>query len=593
MQLRLLRRRDFTSDTGSLLVAALTVCAVAVLWIFVVANVHLMQQADADKARDDAVRVVGLIEGDVARTFEVAITALLRAADSIGRADSIDRFARVLADVRPAHPEISSFALADSLGRGHAVTRRGVHGYDAADGEAFKHLSASKTHDAYLSLPFRGGRREVEQVAVARRLENGAGDFDGIIAVTLDYSFVERMLYDERLGSAGTIALHRLDKVLFARAPGLHVPVGRSTADAAVWKHYPQADEGMFEVAASSVDGTRRIVAFRRVRNLPLLAVVTLAQADLDARAAGIARTPYRAAAAASLALAALGFVGMLSTRRLYRQRRLSEARRLAAERARARAVRARNEAEMSSRAKSMFLANMSHELRTPLNAVLGFAETIGAGIVEPAGPRTRAYAADITKSGERLLELVEELLGATELETDSGPIERERVDVRAVARQIVDAMARSFSSRRVAVEIVGDSGAPVFLNQRALAQIFKAILANAARFAPPNGRVRVGLARSPGALEVAISDNGPGLPPEIAASLGEKFSRRGGAMTASASGAGLGLWIARTLIERLDGKLWAEETPGGGATFAMRFPLPAATPQAAAGTPDRTKAAG
>ncbi|MBL8805738.1 MAG: cache domain-containing protein, partial [Rhodospirillales bacterium] len=277
MRYPLLRRR-LTADTGSLLVAALTACAVGVLWAFVAANVHQMQRADFEKARDDSRRVASQVESDIARTFEVAITALLRAADQIGRADSINRFARVLADLRPAHPEIASLALADSTGRGHAVTREGVHAYDARDGEAFRYLAANAVHEAYLTLPFRGGQRNVPQVAVARRLENGAGDFDGIIAVTLDYAFVERMLQDERLGPNGTIALHRLDKTLFARAANLPVPVGRSTADAAVWRQYPLADEGLFEVASSAVDGKRRIVAFRRVRNLPLLAVATLAQ---------------------------------------------------------------------------------------------------------------------------------------------------------------------------------------------------------------------------------------------------------------------------------------------------------------------------
>ncbi|MBL8808109.1 MAG: HAMP domain-containing histidine kinase, partial [Rhodospirillales bacterium] len=341
-----------------------------------------------------------------------------------------------------------------------------------------------------------------------------------------------------------------------------------------VWRQYPLADEGLFEVASSAVDGKRRIVAFRRVRNLPLLAVATLAQPDIDARAAAIARTPYLSAAAASLALAALGFVGMLATRRLHRQRRLAEARRLSAERARARAIAARNAAEMASRAKSMFLANMSHELRTPLNAVMGFAETIGGGFVEPVGPRTRAYAQDIALSGGRLLELVDELLGAAEIEAAHGPIERETVDPRAIAADTLGALANMFSARRIAVELAGECGPPVLLNRRALTLILKAILANAARFAPPNGRVRVIFARTPESLEIAVSDNGPGLPPDIAARLGEQFQRRGGAMTAEQSGAGLGLWIARTLVERLDGELRAEATEGGGATFAMRFAL-------------------
>ncbi len=593
MPLGWLRRRHFAPNPGSLLVLALTASSIVVLWAFVVASVAQLQSADMEKAREDARQVVDLIEGDTARTFEVAIIALLRARDSLGRADSIDRFSRMLAELRPAHPEITSFAVADSLGQGHAVTLDGVHAYDARGGEAFGYLAANATNDAYLALPFRGARRGTMQVAVARRLENGAGDFDGVIAVTLDYASVERMLQDARLGPRGTIALHRLDKRLFARAANLDVPVGRSTEDAAVWRQYPVADSGLFEVDASAVDGRRRLVAFRRVRNLPLLAVVTVAQVDLDSRAAEIARTPYRSAAAASLALAALGFVGTLATGRLYRQRRISEARRRAAERARARAIAARNDAETANRAKSMFLANMSHELRTPLNAVLGFAETIRSGVVEPTGPRTREYAGDIAQGGERLLMLVDELLGATELEAARGAIEREPVDARELAERTGERLATELARRSLKFEISGDAGAPLSLNRRALGQVLKALVSNAARFAPPGGTVRVVLARAEDALEIRIVDNGPGLPAEIAARIGEPFLRGGNPMTASAAGAGLGLWIARTLVERMDGRLWAEATPGGGATLALRFAAAAAAGGTAAGSRDRSKAAG
>ncbi len=573
MALRNRTKRLFPSDPGSLLVLALALCAVAMLWTFVLVSVEIARARDHEKAREDAFQVATLIDGETARIFDVTLVALDRAVDALAMADPSHRFREILESLQASHPEITSVALLEANGHGTVTTLAGMRPFDGTANENVVFHHADPTRLPYISLPFAGSSSGAPRIAVSRQIDGDDRRTARIVAVTLDYGHVERMLHDARLGPNGTIALHRLDRVLFARAANLDMPVGRSTADAAVWRHYPQSTAAVFEVASSRVDGLRRIVAFRRVRNLPFLAVATIAEADLEARAAEIARTPFRAAAAGSLALAALGLMGMYQAGRSHRLRRIATARRIVAERARTRAQRARAEAETANRAKSAFLANMSHELRTPLNAVMGFAETIRGGYVEATGPRTREYAGNIVGSGERLVALVDELLDAAELGSSHLPLEGEDVDPRAIVERAAAELSFAFAQRRIAFETAGDCGGPVRLNRRALQQIFKALLANAARYVPPDGHVRVTFARADGWIEVRVADDGPGLPAEIAGRIGEPFLHAGSPMTASGSGPGIGLWVVRTLVERQRGSFAVESVPGNGTTFVLRFP--------------------
>ena len=556
-----------------MLVLVLTACAVGLLWTFVPFAVRSLQVADGEKARAEAAHTVEMVGSDIGQTFEVAIASLRRAEDALDRADTLDRFARILADLDAAHPEISSLGLVGPDGRGRVVTRDGVHIVDAREGESFQFLSANDTREHFLSLPFRGRARDIAQIAIARRLNDDAGGFAGFVAITLDYAFVEHILHDARIGQNGTVRLHRLDKRMFAAVPSMPVAVGASTAGLLLWKHYAHLDYGQFETGPSLVDGLSRIASYRQVRHLPLVAVVTVAQVDLDARAEEIAQAPHAAAGLASLALTALGLIGMYQAGRSHRLQRMSIARQIKAERAAEREAKARMRAEMASRAKSTFLANMSHELRTPLNAVMGFAETIRGGFIEPVGPRTREYAGNISESGERLLMLVDELLDATELGTTDATLERQEIDLPAAVAKAAERLSFVFAQRRIAFETSGDCGPDVRLNRRALSQILKSLLSNAARHAPVDGSVRVTLARAGNVAEIRVADDGPGLSPEFAARIGEPFLQNENAMTASETGAGVGLWVVRTLVERQGGNLAVEATPGGGATFVMRFP--------------------
>ena len=449
-----------------------------------------------------------------------------------------------------------------------------------------------------MGLPFEsptdGGRR----IAVTRRLDAPDGSFAGMVGVTLRYEFFEEMLAHARQGPNGTVALHRTDKHLVARVPYTPQLVGKSSAVINLWNHFPDRNSGVFDIRESQYDRVPRIVAFQKVRNFPLIAVVTLALADVDARGAAIAALPYRAATGASLALVAIGVVGVIAMRRLHRmrrtaetQRRVAEIDRMEAESERLKAQREHERAELASRAKSRFLANMSHELRTPLNAVIGFAETIRGGYVEPVGPRTREYSGHILDSGQHLLSLVDDLLDLTQFEIAEKKLELEPLDVRALADTAATRMSFQFAQRRIALEVAGGDATPVPLNRRALLQILLNLLSNALRFSPIDGRVQVLIARTDAGTDISVVDEGPGMPADMIARIGEPFLQNTNPMTASKAGTGLGLAIVKSLVEQQNGTLQVTAEPGKGTVFRMRFaPPPAGSADDA--VPDATKIA-
>ncbi len=569
-------------DLGSGLVVLLVACAISVLWMFVSVGVERTQMLDRRNARENAEQLAQLLEGEVSRSIGVAVATLDRAADAIGRPDQFDHFQNVLRDIEWSHLEITSIAILDTSGFGRVASIQGIRDYDGRDTEAFAHHRDHLSHEIFFSLPFAGSNSGQRRISVSRRLDAPGGAFAGLIATTLRYEYFEDMLARARQGPNGTVALHRTDKVLVARVPPAPHLVGRSSAAVNLWQFYPERDATSFDIKESQYDRVPRVIAYRKVRNYPLITVVTLAFADLATRSDEIATLPLRAAIGATAVLLAIGAVGVVAMRRVHRmrhtaevQRKVAELDRSAAETARIKAQREHERAEHASRAKSRFLANMSHELRTPLNAVIGFAETIRGGYVEPVGPRTREYAGHVLDSGQHLLSLVDDLLDLTQFEIDERKLDLEPLDAHAVVATAVERMSFQYAQRRIALEISGGAGTPVPLNRRALMQILLNLLANALRFAPVDGRVVVAVSHTPDGVDISVSDDGPGMPADMIARIGEPFLQNTNPMTSSSTGTGLGLAIVKTLIERQHGTLRVESEPDKGTKFTMHFPPP------------------
>jgi len=233
------------------------------------------------------------------------------------------------------------------------------------------------------------------------------------------------------------------------------------------------------------------------------------------------------------------------------------------------------HQAEIANRMKAAFLAAMSHELKTPLNAVLGFSEIIRDEVLGPVGHDAyREYAADIHKSGNRLLSVINDVLDVSRLEGGLLTIDERPESVFDVAEMALK-MARSVTHDRRHVEMEIAAGIPPLLvDTRRLAQALGNLLANALKFTPDAGQVRF-LAQTDGegGVILQVRDTGIGMEQETIAAALEPFRQLDGTLSRRFEGTGLGLSIAKALAELHGGRLTVESAVGEGTVASILLP--------------------
>jgi len=227
---------------------------------------------------------------------------------------------------------------------------------------------------------------------------------------------------------------------------------------------------------------------------------------------------------------------------------------------------------------KDGWIAQVSHELRTPLTPIKGFLHTLARRDAElTTDDRGRIY--EIMLREERRLEtLVDSLLRSTQLDAGAVAVTAAEVDwAGRVAEQV--ALARQQDPGR-AIELAVDDDARCVRTDDALATgVLRNLLTNALKYADGGGPVEVVLTRDGDHVVTSVADHGPGIPRSDRERIFDKFTRLGNHLTRSQQGVGLGLHIAKQSVQRLGGRIWVDETPGGGATFRFTLPAVAAPP--------------
>ena len=236
-------------------------------------------------------------------------------------------------------------------------------------------------------------------------------------------------------------------------------------------------------------------------------------------------------------------------------------------------AQRARADAESANRAKDDFLSTLSHELRTPLNAMLGWASLLRAGTLDSA-KRVRAVEA-IHDNATRQARLIEDLLDVSRIVAGRTSLDREDVRVADTVRGAVDAIMPSTESKGVRLQVGDIADATIAADPRRLGQVLLNLLSNAVKFTPSGGQVGVDAAIEDGCVNIRVADSGAGIDPSFLPHVFDRF-RQGDATTARrVGGLGLGLFIARRLVEAHGGRITA--TSDGlerGAVFTVTLPV-------------------
>ena len=233
----------------------------------------------------------------------------------------------------------------------------------------------------------------------------------------------------------------------------------------------------------------------------------------------------------------------------------------------------ARAEAEEANRLKDEFVSIVSHELRTPLNAMLGWASMLQAQSLD-AETVPRALEA-IHNNATRQAKLVDDLLDFSRMMSGRAKLELEKIEAPAVILGIVESMIPLAAAKQIelkqgvvpAVTLTGDV--------RRLEQVFVNLLSNAVKFTPPGGRIAIDGRLVDQMLEIRVSDTGAGIDPEFLPFVFDRFRQGDSTATRTHGGLGLGLAIARQLIEAHNGRIEvASDGPNRGAVFTVTLPI-------------------
>jgi PAS domain S-box-containing protein len=236
---------------------------------------------------------------------------------------------------------------------------------------------------------------------------------------------------------------------------------------------------------------------------------------------------------------------------------------------------RAKEEAELASRSKSEFLANMSHELRTPLNAIIGFADILKGEIFGSLGDqRYRDYAADIRDSGTHLLKLINDVLDVSKVEFGKIELAEEPVDVISVVESCVRLMRDRVEAGELHLTHSFPAGMPlVQCDEMRLKQILLNLLSNAVKFTPPGGRITIRAALDDRGLGISVEDTGIGIAPADLDKALRPFGQIDSRLARKYQGTGLGLPLAKSMIELHGGRLELESAPGIGTKATVWMP--------------------
>ncbi len=234
---------------------------------------------------------------------------------------------------------------------------------------------------------------------------------------------------------------------------------------------------------------------------------------------------------------------------------------------------RAKNSAEKANAEKSEFLANMSHELRTPLHSVLSFAELGMEKLTTAAQEKIYDYFSEIEHSGRILLELLNSLLDLAKLESGKMPFEFVETDVYDLISAVRGEFSLLCAERGIVVEAPAAAQACLCVADRdKIKQVLRNVLANAIRFSPDQGTIRIESTDIGGSVRVSVSDDGVGVPSAELDDIFHKFAQSSKTKT-GAGGTGLGLAICREIIAKHNGRIWAENRDPCGAVFHFEIP--------------------
>lgn len=240
-------------------------------------------------------------------------------------------------------------------------------------------------------------------------------------------------------------------------------------------------------------------------------------------------------------------------------------------------ALREKNDAlETAEQLKLDFLANVSYQLRTPLSAIMGFNEILQNEYFGPLNPKQMEYTSGTHEAGERLIQLIDDILDLSTIEAGQMSLSNDKVVINDIMQNIYDLTREWAGKERIIVQMdtAADTGY-IQADERRLKQVLLNLMRNAINFTPEGGKIKLSAERTASGIHISVKDTGPGIPHEDQERMFQPFERaQSGQNTAKGSrGAGLGLSLVKTIVELQGGTVALESTTGQGTTVHIYLP--------------------
>lgn len=518
-----------------------------------------------DVERDLTLRTTIKENANLARAFEEHIIRTIRSVDQVALfvKDQYERhgtgldLARYTAEGRIAAEIYNQVGVIDEHGMYIMSNLPNFKRMDLSDREHFKVHVARDSGEIFVGKPVLGRASGKWSIQFTRRINKPDGSFGGVVVVSVDPFYFSEFYRQVDLGSNGLVTLVGKDAIVRARQSGADTAVGQDLSRSRLFGELAHAPTGNY-VSASAVDGINRIVAYRALSRYPF--VVVVGSAHDDAFAAYHARRTRYLAVALLMTGAVVAFTVALVAA-IDRRRRAHEALRVAME-----------QAESANRLKSEFLASMSHELRTPLNGILGFADLLQS---ELADPEQRKFAGLIYSSGHHLLDLVNSILDLAKIEAGRMEVDPVEINLQPLLEEVVHVHAAAAQAKGIECRLTLGTDLPSsFVADRTkTVQVLNNLLHNAVKFTD-HGWTELSVQRDGDRLRFNVRDTGPGISAAEQAGIFEKFVQGETFITRRHAGTGLGLALAKELVELMGGSIGLTSELGAGCLFHFTLPL-------------------